>query len=79
MKRLENAWKQKKNLFGVLCDLKLFVHTITPMLTYFSEILGFNSISMITKVQTDFSQKICETKERTPNYIFYSELGRYSL
>ena len=60
-------------------QLKLFDSTILPILTYGSEIWGFENIDMIEKVHNDFLRKITNSRRSTPMYILYSELGRTPL
>ena len=58
-------------------QLKLFDHTILPILTYGSEIWGYESLDIIEKVQNDFLRRITLARKSTPMYMVYGELGRY--
>ena len=59
--------------------LKLFDHTVLPILTYGSEIFGFENIDIIEKVHNTFLRKITNSRKSTPMYILYGELGRYPI
>ena len=59
--------------------LKLFDHTVTPILTYGSEIFGFENINMIENVHKEFLRKLTGARKSTPLYMLYRELGRYPL
>ena len=60
-------------------QLKLFDHTVLPILTYACEIFSFENIEIIEKVHTSFLRKITKSKQSTPLYMLYAELGRYPL
>ena len=60
-------------------QLKLFDHTVLPILTYACEIFSFENLDMLEKVHTDFLRKISKSKRSTPLYMLYAELGRYPL
>lgn len=60
-------------------QLKLFDHTILPILTYACEIWGFENIDILEKIHTDFLRKITKCRKRTPLYMLYAELGRAPL
>lgn len=60
-------------------QLKLFDHTVLPILTYASEIWGYENLDMIEKVHNDFLRKITLAKKSTPLYMLYGELGRFPL
>jgi hypothetical protein len=45
------------------------------MLTYGSEIWGYENIDILDKVHVKF----CNLKTSTPNFMLYGELGRYPL
>lgn len=59
--------------------LKLFDHTVLPILTYGSEVFGFENLDMIESVHSDFLRKITRARKSTPMYILYGELGRYPI
>lgn len=58
-------------------QLKLFDHTVLPILTYACEIYSFENLEMLEKVHTSFLRKITNSKQSTPLYMLYAELGRY--
>ena len=60
-------------------QLKLFDQTILPILTYSCEIWGFENIDMIERIHSDFLRKITSTRQSTPLYMLYGELGRYPI
>ena len=60
-------------------QLKLFDHTVVPILTYACEVWGYENLDMIEKVQNDFLRRITCSKKCTPLYMLYGELGRYPL
>lgn len=60
-------------------QLKLFDHTVLPILTYACEIYSFENLEMLEKVHTSFLRKITNSKQSTPLYMLYAELGRYPL
>lgn len=60
-------------------QLKLFYHTVVPILTYACEVWGYENLDMIEKIQNDFLRRITFSKKSTPLYMLYGELGRYPL
>lgn len=60
-------------------QLKLFDHTIVPILLYGSEIWGFESLDIIEQVHNTFLRKITKARKSTPIYMLHGELGRYPL
>ena len=60
-------------------QLKLFDHTVLPILTYACEIWGFEKLDMLEQIHTDFLRKITKSKKSTPLYMLYAELGRFPL
>ena len=60
-------------------QLKLFDHTILPILTYACEVWGFENISTIERIHSDFLRKITKSRKSTPLYMLYAELGRYPI
>ena len=60
-------------------QLKLFDHTVLPILTYACEIFSFENVEMIEKVHTSFLRKISHSRQSTPLYMLYAELGRFPL
>lgn len=47
-------------------QLKLFDHTVLPILTYSSEVWGYENLDLIEKVQNDFLRKITLAKKVLP-------------
>jgi len=66
---------------GLPLDLtiKLFDHTVMPILTYGSEIFGYENIEMLEKVHNDFLRKITKARKSTPISFLHGELGRYPI
>ncbi|MES9902847.1 MAG: reverse transcriptase family protein [Sedimenticola sp.] len=60
-------------------QIKLFDHTIVPIITYNCEVWGFESLNIIEKVHNNFLRKITRTRKSTPIYMLHGELGRYPL
>lgn len=60
-------------------QIRLFDHTIVPILTYNCEVWGFESLNIIEKVHSDFLRKITRSRKSTPTYMLHGELGRYPL
>lgn len=60
-------------------QLKLFDHTVLPILIYACEIWGYENLDMIEKIHNDFLRKITLSKKSTPLYMLLGELGRYPL
>ena len=46
--------------------LKLFDHTVIPILTYSCEIWGYEDTKIIERIHTDFLRKITKSKKSTP-------------
>ena len=59
--------------------LDLFDKIIIPMLTYGSEILGYEIIDILEKVHVKFCKLSLNLKTSTPNFMLYCEIGRYPL
>lgn len=55
--------------------LKLFDHTVLPILMYGSEIFGYESLEIIEKVQCEFLRKITSARKSTPKYMLFGETG----
>ena len=47
------------------------------MLTYGSEIWGYENIDILEKVHVKFCKLLLNLKTSTPNFMLYGELGRY--
>ena len=59
--------------------LKLFDHTVLPILTYGSEVFGFENIDILERIHSIFLRKITNSKKTTPLSFLYGELGRYPI
>ena len=88
--RIHIAEQAKKAMYLLFCrinnlhlpidlQLKLFDQTTMPILTYGSEIFGFDNLDLLEKIHIDFLKKITQCRRSTPSYIIYAELGRYPL
>lgn len=75
------ALYQKINNFPIPIDLqlKLFDALIVPILTYSSEIWGFEKLETVEKIHLQFCKKILGVRSTTPSFMVYGELGRFSL
>jgi hypothetical protein len=71
--------KGKVHNLSVSCQLDLFDKIIIPMLTYGSEIWGYENIDILEKVRVKFCKLLLNLKTSTPNFMLYGELGRYPL
>ena len=60
-------------------QLKLFDHTVLPILTYACDVLGYENLDIIERVHTEFLRKITQCRKITPVNMLYAELGRYPL
>ena len=60
-------------------QIKLFDQTIVPILTYGSEVFGFENIQILERIHTEFLRNITKTKKSTPHYMLLAELGRYPI
>ena len=59
--------------------IKLFDNTVLPILTYGSEIFGFENHDLIESVHNTFLRKILNARKSTPIYMLHGELGRYPI
>jgi hypothetical protein len=71
--------KERVHNLSVSCQLDLFDNIIIPMLTYGSEIWGYENIDILEKVHVQFCKLLLNLKTSTPNFMLYGELGRYPL
>ena len=71
--------KGRVHNLSVNCHLDLFDKIIIPMLTYGSEIWGYENIDILEKVHVKFCKLLLNLKTSTPNFMLYGELGRYPL
>ena len=60
-------------------QLKLFDYTVLPIMTYASEIWGFENVQILERTHAAFLRRITKTKKSTPHYMLYAELGRYPI
>ena len=60
-------------------QLKLFDNTMLPILTYGSEVWGYESLALLERIHTDFIRRITKCRKSTPKYMLYAELGRYPI
>lgn len=59
--------------------LKLFDHTVLPILTYGCEVFGYENIDILERVHNNFLRKITSARKSTPMSFLYGELGRYPI
>ena len=59
--------------------IKLFDHTIMPILTYCSDIFGFENTDILERIHTNFLRRITKVRRSTPISFIYGELGRYPI
>ena len=71
--------KERVHNLSVSCQLDLFDKVIIPMLTYGSEIWGYENIDILEKLHAQFCKMLLNLKTSTPNFMLYGELGRYPL
>ena len=70
--------KRIRNLhFPIDIQLKLFDHTIAPILFYGSEIWGYENVDSIEKFCNAFLRQITGLKNSTPLFMLHAELGRH--
>ena len=59
--------------------LQVFDTYVSSVLNYGCEVWGFNDAKDIEKIHMDFCKRILKVRKCTPNYMIYSELGRFPL
>jgi len=59
--------------------IKLFDHTIVPILTCSCEVWGYEDLALIERVHCTFLRKLFKLRKSTPLYMLYGETGRYPL
>jgi hypothetical protein len=59
--------------------IKLFDYTVMPILTYGSEIFGFENLDLLEKNHNVFMRQITSARKSTPKYMFNGELGRHPI
>jgi len=79
-KALHLLYKRIYNL-NLPIDLifKLFDNTITPILTYSSEIWGYEDCTLVEKIHCEFIRKVLHLRKSTPLYMLYAESCRYPI
>ena len=69
-----------RNLYlPVDLQLKLFDHTVLPIMTYACEVWGYENCGMLESIHTQFLRSILRARKSTPTYMLYGELGRYPI
>ena len=68
-----------KEYLNIETMLQVFDTYVSSILNYGCEIWGFNMAKDVEKVHMDFCKRILKVKKCTPNYMLYSELGRYPM
>jgi hypothetical protein len=71
--------KGRVHNLSVSCQLDLFDKIIISMLTYGSEIWGYENIDILEKLHALFCKLLLNLKTSTPNFMLYDELGEYPL
>jgi hypothetical protein len=59
--------------------MKLFDNTVVPILTYGSEIFGYENLDLLEKVHSTFLRRLTYARKSTPKYMLHGELGRYPI
>jgi hypothetical protein len=65
--------KGRVHNLSVSCQLDLFDKIIIPMLTYGSEIWGYENIDTLEKLHVKFCKLLLNLKTSTPNFMLYGE------
>ena len=80
-KAMHLLYKRITNLhLPIDLQLKLFDHTIIPILTYSCEVWGFDpNAEILEKTHLAFLRKITKARKSTPAYMLYGELNRYPI
>jgi hypothetical protein len=79
-KAMHLLWTRVNNAnLPIDLTIKLFDHTVMPILTYGSEIFGYENLDILEKVHKDFMRKITKARQSTPINFLYGELGRYPI
>lgn len=60
-------------------QLKLFDHTVLPIMTYGCEVWGFENCKILEPIHNQFLRSILRARKSTPMYMIYAELGRYPI
>ena len=59
--------------------IKLFDHTIVPILTYSCEVWGYEDLALIERVHCNFLRNLFKLRKSTPLYMLYGRTGIYPL
>ena len=59
--------------------MKLFDHTVLPILTYSAEIWGYENSVILERIHCEFMRKILHLRKSTPLYMLYAETGRHPI
>ena len=60
-------------------SLKLFDHTVLPILLYGAEIFCYENTDILERIHSNFLRKITNSRKSTPMSFLYGELGRYPI
>ena len=71
--------KCRFNNLSIECQLDMFDKIVVPILLYGSEVWGFENCDILERVHLRFCKNILRLKQSTPNFMVYSELGRYPI
>ena len=79
-KAMHLLYKRIRNLnLPIDLQLKLFDHTIVPILLNGCEVWGYQNTQIIENVQNDLLRKMLNLRKSTPIYILLAEFGRRPL
>ena len=79
-KSLYCLYKKIQNIcIPIDLQLKLFDSLVSPILTYSSEVWGFENKDSLERLHLQFCKTILKVRNSTPNYMVYGELGRFPL
>ena len=79
-KSLYCLYKKNQNIcIPIDLQLKLFDSLVSPILTYSSEVWGFENKDSLERLHLQFCKTILKVRNSTPNYMVYGELGRFPL
>ena len=77
------AWQAHKALFllytrinnlhlPIELQIKLFDHTVLPIMTYSCKVFGFENIQIVERIHSEFLRKKTKTKKSTPLFMLYA-------
>ena len=70
-------YKRTRNLnLPTDLQIRLFDHTIVPILLYGCEVWGFQNAQVLENVHNEFLRNILKFRKSTPLYTLHTELGR---